>query len=146
VTEAQAIEGLYERWQSGWETLHPDIVGDPQRVPYTFKNENFATDDLGTLGAWARVSIIHSTADQVTMGSVGARKFERAGSIYVQIFAPLSQGVGLLARLADDARTVFEGVRVTDVTVHAGRTQEGPDDGAWAMTTVVFPFRYTDVR
>lgn len=146
MTEREAIEAILETWESGWETLHPVATTDPACVPWTTTNEDFQADQLGALGAWARVSIIHTTADQVTMGDVGTRKFDRRGNVYVQLFAPVGSGVGLLADLAGDVRSVLEGVRLSGLTLHAGRTQEGAEDSRWAMHTVVIGFRYTDTR
>lgn len=146
MTEREAIEAIYEQFESGWEALHPASPTDPAYVPFCFRNEAFLTDALGALGAWARLVVNHTTGEQASMGSVGARKFERYGNVMVQLFAPVGSGVGTLADLAEDARTVLEGIRLGALALHAGRTQEAPDDGAWAMSVVVFEFRYTRTR
>jgi len=147
MTEAQAVEALYEQWQTGWEIIHPSIVGDPERVPYTFTNESFSDDQVGDLGAWVRVSMNHATAGQITHNKPPSRRFERRGEVFVQIFAPVDAGVLLLAELADDVRSVLEGVRIgDDFCTYAGRTQPNPEDGQWSMATVVIPFRYVETR
>lgn len=146
MTEREAIEGTYQLFAEGWAALHPGDPSDPNHVPYTFRDEVFGADQLGALEAWVRVSIQHTASDQVTHGSAPSRKFERRGNVFVQVFAPIDQGVGLLATLAGDARTVLEGQRIDDLCIYAGRTEESPGDGRWAMTVVVLPFRYTEVR
>ena len=151
MTEREAIEAILLRWQDEWEALHPSPVmpTDPldlDHVPWTTGNEAFASDALGVLGAWARIHVIHTSADQTTQGSAPSRKFERRGQIYVQLFAPIDAGRALLAELADDVRTAIEGVRAGDLRTYAGRTEELPDDGAWAMTVIAIPFAYTDTR
>lgn len=146
MTEREAIEAIYQQWQSGWEAIHPNIVGDPARVPYTFMREDFSADSLGVLGTWARVSVAHTTAAQITFGNVGTRKFERRGNVFVQLFAPVGQGVGLLATLAGDARKVLEGKRLGELNLNAARTEEIPDESTWASVTIIVPFRYGETR
>ena len=146
VTELEAINAILSRWKTGWEALHPSSLSDPQYVPWTTTNEDFAPDQLGALGAWARISVQHTVAAQTTMGSAPNRKFERRGNVFVQLFAPKNAGVALLATLAEDVRSALEGERVNGLNVYAGRTIEVPEDGAWAMSTVVLPFRYTRIR
>lgn len=144
MNERQAIEAIYGRWESAWQAIHPAIASDPAFVPYTFRNEAFTPDQLGVLGSWARVSVIHTSAEQITFGDVGTRKFERRGSVFVQLFAPIGSGVGKLADLAHDVRGALEGRRLGDLNLKAARTVEVPEDGRWAMSTVVVEFRYVE--
>lgn len=146
MTEAEATQAILEAWEDGWDPLHPEDPDDPEHVPYTYDNEVFDTGSLGDLGAWARVSIRHSTGRQATMGSAPSRKFERRGFIMVQLFAPIDQGRTLLSELADDVRTALEGVRSSELLIHEGVTEESPSDGRWAMSVVTLPFRYTQTR
>lgn len=146
MTEAEFIETVYEQWESGWEDLHSADPSDPSHVPFTFKSEAFSTDQLGELGAWIRISIIHTAAEQTTSGTAPNRKFERRGNVWAQLFAPQGSGVGLLATLAGDVRTVLEGMRLGEANLYAGDTREGSDEPTWATSTVVIPFRYTETR
>jgi hypothetical protein len=146
VTEREAIEAIYGQWESAWESLHPPSQSDPAHVPFTFRNESYSPDALGQLGAWARISVIHTVAEQITFGDVGTRKFERRGNVFVQLFAPVAEGVGTLADLAQDARTCLEGMRLGELNLKSARTVEGTEDGRWAMSSVVVEFRYTDTR
>jgi hypothetical protein len=146
MTEIEAINAILSQWKTGWQALHPTSESDPQYVPWTTTNEDFAPDQLGALGAWARISVQHTAAEQATMGSAPSRKFERRGNVFVQLFAPKNNGVALLATLAEDVRTVLEGGRLGEVNIYAGRTVELPEDGVWAMATVILPFRYTRTR
>lgn len=134
MTEREAIEAVLQRWNDGWTTLHPEI-------PWTTRGEVFSSE-----ASWARISVQHSTAEQTTMGSAPSRKFERRGNIFVQLFVQENQGAGALADLAEDVRDVLEGQRLDGLTIYAGRTEEAPSDGVWAMAAVVLPFRYTHER
>lgn len=146
MTEAEATQAILEQWEDGWDPLHPEDPSDPEHVPYTYTNEAFTSDALGDLGAWARVTVRHSTANQASMGSAPNRKFDRRGVVIVQLFAPIDAGTLLLAELADDVRTALEGYRSGELLLHEGATSDIPDDGAWAQKSVTIQFRYTDTR
>lgn len=146
MTEVEAIQAILERWEDGWDVIHPTDPAAPAHVPYTYTSETFRPDELGDLGAWCRVSIIHTSAQQLTMGSSPNRKWERRGNAIVQVFAPLDRGRLLASELADDVRAVLEGQRLGDLLLYEGRTEEGGEDGAWWMVAVVVSFRYTDHR
>lgn len=146
MTEAQAIQAILAQWESGWDDLHPQSSADPDYVPYTYTNEAFEPASLGDLGAWARVSIVHTAGAQVTQGSAPSRKFERRGNVFVQLFAPIDNGVAVLAGLSDDVRTTLEGQRLEDLNLYEGRTEELPEDGIWARRVIVVRFRYVDTR
>lgn len=142
MTEVQLRQAILARWAEGWAALHPSDVADPNYVPYTFENEVFAKDALGTLGAWARLEIKHSTREQATMGVPS--KDDVRGLIFVQLFGPLGSGKTLLSTLADDVRTVLAKRRIDELNLRAGETRDPvEDDGhGWAMGLVVVRFRY----
>lgn len=141
MTEAQAIEAICQHWIDGWLPLHPGNPLDPNHVPFTFDNEEFAS-----VPTWARVSVVHTVSEQGSMGGPGTRRFERRGQVAVQLFGSVDVGRQALARLADDVRSFLEAAAITAAsgTVHtyAGTTREGPPDGAWHMTLLTVPFWY----
>ena len=140
MTEAQAIEAVTQRWIDMWPALQPT-------VPYTFEGE-----PLESSGTWARMSMLHTAARQATMGGVGARRFERRGNVFVQLFSDLGVGRRQLSQMADSARAVYEARSIVvagddePLTTYAGATREAPTDGRWLMTAVVFPFVYYELR
>lgn len=134
MTERQAIEAIYQLWLDSWPTLRPT-------VPYTFANEIFES-----AASWARLSLIHTTSRQMTMGAAPSRRWERNGYVFVQLFAPPDAGRGALADLAEDVRVALEGKRALEINLYAAATNETPTDGAWAMTAVSVPFRYVQTR
>ncbi len=139
MTEAQAIEAIYQQWATGWNASHPAI-------PYTFENE---VGDSTT--SWVRVSVQHTTRQQRTQGRPPYRKYDCRGNVMVQLFSPINAGRATLSGLLDDARTVLEGISLAVgggdcVYLYAGRTQEVPTDGAWFMAVLVVPFRYVETR
>lgn len=141
MTELEAIQAIYTRFIAGWGVLHPDIDGDPARVPFALDDEDYKPTDLGELGAWATVVIRHSTRNQATQGTPSSD--ECRGSVFVQLFGPKNEGTTKLLQLAEHVRTVLAKQRIGEVNMYAGRSAEATKkDAAWAMRVVVIPFRY----
>jgi hypothetical protein len=134
MNEAQAVEAIYQRFASAWPSRQP-------LVPFVFENEQAEAQS-----EWARVSVRHGSAGQVTMGRAPYRKFDRRGTVMVQLFAPVNTGRARLSEMADSVREVLEGVSLGELHMHEARTEETPTDGAWAMCSVVVRFRYTSTR
>ena len=55
------------------------------RTPVAHANVDFEPDENSS---WARVTVIHSSAAQVSLGSVGSRTFRRFGTVIVQVLVP----------------------------------------------------------
>ena len=141
MTEKQAVDAILQAWQDGWEALHPDDPEDPDYVPYTFNNETFET-----VATWVRVTIVPMVSNQASLGAV--RRWARTGEIAVQIFARPNEGLGTIAILADDVRTVLEGQSIhtagvdEPVCTYAGSSGSPSNDGAWQQLLVRVPYRY----
>lgn len=58
---------------------------------------------------WARLVVRHSTRGQISLGGVGARKFESVGSVIIQCFGPLESGTLEADTLAEVAMGILEG-------------------------------------
>ncbi len=138
MTEEQAVEAITQRWIDAWPSLQSS-------VPYTFDNEEYTA-----VASFARVSIVHSVAEQATIGPAGSRIYQRSGNIAVQLFTAVNVGRKPLAQLADSVRTVYQGRRITVAGVaeplytFAGATRGETTDAAWFMATVVIPFEYRE--
>lgn len=144
MTEAAAIEAMLEQWATKWEVSHPD-ASTALRVPYTFDNEDFSPSSLGTLGAWARVSIEPSVSEQATFGAAGHRKFFRRGTVFVQLFTPLGNGDAVVLSLVEDVRAVFEGIRIEELNLFEASARRIADT-AWNARVVAIPYRLTSTR
>ncbi len=143
MTEAQAIEAILQRWETGWLVLHP-ASPHADHVPYVFDNEVLEAPAL-----WARVTVIGATRRQATMGPNGGRRFEDRGNIFVQLFGAIDAGDRPLALLAADVRTVLEARRIgtpADIVTYEGTSRPSPSDGRWAMRTVTVPYAVDEQR
>jgi hypothetical protein len=145
VTEAQAIEAIYEQFVSAWSTLQPSVT--------TIALGNEVLDDPPA--TWVRITVRHSVRMQATMGPPGVRRWESRGRIAIQLFGDVNVGDGPLATLADSARAALEGVSLvvanSNLFTQAGTSNEGMNggasgnnagDGRWAMKLVSIPFWY----
>lgn len=111
----------------------------------TFDNEDFSPP-AGL--PWVRLAVRHESAQQESLGEPGARKFERLGRVFVQVFTPLDTGAATADNLASAARAVFEGKTLTpeNIRFHAVTVREIGPDGAWYQVNVEAQFSYTETK
>lgn len=130
-TLAQARQAILAEFITTWGAT-TDVALD---------NEEFKP----TAGAsWVRVTIRHNPAFQETLGPEGDRKFERPGTVFVQVFTALDGGRSPGDTLAETARGIFEGKTLSGVRFNAVSVQEiGPLKG-WYQHNVEAIFAYTD--
>lgn len=134
-TESEAGEAIYKAFFDGWASA----------TPATADNEEF---DAKELPEWARLSIRHNLSTQETLGEAGARKYDRGGSIFIEIYTAINTGVKRTVELKRLARDIFEGKRLTGTTVRFNDvipTEQGPD-GTWYRSTVEAIFVYTEIK
>ena len=135
-TLTAANEALAQRFIDTWT---------PTGHAYTLENEDFkAPNDA----PWARFSSRISASSQETLGKEGARKFERSGSCFVQIFVREKTGTKVSKQLAQTVVDGFEGARIAGTTVRfndAIPRETGPD-GKWYQTVVEINFVFDETR
>lgn len=131
----EAVQAILNLFVTNWGTT----------TPYQIENENFKPPSTGS---WVRVWLRHGPSAQVTLGQVGNRKFERDGSVLVNVFTNVGAGRGAGDALAKQVRAIFEGKRITDTTIRFFQVpiQEAAPDGKWYQTNVIADFRYTEVK
>ncbi len=111
MTPPDAYKAIYATWIAAWPGLSTN-------VPYAIDNRKIAQPSP----PFAIVSITNLTADQVTMGKPGLRRFERPGWIDVKLYGARDQGRGALDTLAEHVRTIFEATRIGATPTHHGIT------------------------
>lgn len=113
----------------------------------TFENEDFKPDDEGGT-KWIRVSVREMDSNQRTLGATGNRKFERLGSVFIQVFVKEGEGGTQQADvLAQTARGILEGTSsVTDVCFFVGRIITQEPDGYWHRVVVEVNFSYDETK
>lgn len=153
MTGVEVEQAILEQWESGWEQLHPADPDDPDYVPWTPRNEDFDLSELGALGAWARITILPTTSEQVTHGGEGDRKYEDRGNVIVQLFAAVNHvsgavvldGNATVKALVDDVVSVLRGKRLGGVNLYAATPTALPENGGWNAYAVTIPYRTTQL-
>lgn len=144
MTDEQAYEAICETFRSSWLSAG----GSLSRVEWT----NVADDDgrpplFDGNGPWARHTVRWVDGDQRTFGEVGARRFERAGTIIVQVFAPAGKrGLDGAHPLAKAARDAYEGVTLGGVRFSRVARVDVGQDGPWYQVNVTAAFEYDEVK
>ena len=115
---------------------------DPTKIPLVLENEG--SDPPQT--SWAQLSIRYRGGRQVAIAEVGERRFERFGSMNVQVFTPIGnrteEGLDLCQIVVDH----FEGNRLAGTSItfeDTFVTQVGPDpEDAWFQTNLEVYFTF----
>jgi hypothetical protein len=116
VNRSDAKKAILAWWMTYWHTKCGGTQAAPT-VPYAIDNRK-----MTQVATFAVVQISNLTADQVTMGAEGARRFERPGFIDVRLYGPRDQGTGALDTLAEYVKEIFEATRIGAVGEHRGIT------------------------
>lgn len=135
VSTADAVAAIYDKFVTAWGVTTP-IAADSQHFNPPSNDE------------FVRLAVRHTVSNQESLGGVGTRKYDRQGFVIVQIFTPLNVGVKTALTLADQAREIFEGTRITgiDMRFNDCQIQElGPLDG-WYQVNVQTEFAYSEVK
>lgn len=128
-----AREAIYQRFVTAWGAT----------TDYTFDSEQY-TPPPGV--PWVRLTVRHLSSAQETLGDIGNRKFERGGSILLQIFTPLNAGTRAGDTLIDTARNIFEGVRFSGIRCNNAVAREiGASDGYY-MSIIETSFLYDETK
>jgi len=148
LTLSEARDAINAKFYTAWQALAPAQNGGVEPV-VRWQGED-SGDKPDSTQPWARVTILHATSGQDTLGPAGAgRSFERTGTVIINVFAPLSRGQGLTQAeaLAIIAQNAFEGqtagagdcIWFRNVTIN----EIGPD-GAWFQINVTADFLYPE--
>ncbi len=137
----EAITEINTLFQTAWK-----LTEDISRVKW----DNVGSKSVPPDGqeAWARVVLRHNTSRQATLaGATGTRRFERRGTLIVQVFETpgkgLSGAVDLPKVVCDsyEGATTPGGVWFRDVTIN-----EVGQDGDFFQTNIVVKFEYSEIR
>lgn len=119
-------------WQAtGYKVKWPDL---PEFKP---------TDDI----PWARVHLLHQNGGQGSLsGDLGAKRWDRAGVLTIQIFTPIGTGLSEGYNMAQNVLTAYEGTAIQSLWFRNARIREAPSDGAFNQINVVIDFEYDEVH
>ncbi len=131
---SEAVEAIVQHFEDEW--------GD---TTYISDNE----EDVPSIDTtWVRITVRHQVSAQKSLGEPGHRLYNRGGSVFLQIFNPVNDGTRNMNLIVDQARPIFEGVRLFSAGVDFtnGIFRElGIIDG-WNAGIIEWPFNYDQRR
>lgn len=131
-----AREAIYQLFYAGWGS-ETDLVFDQGVYD-------------GIADKWCRLSVRHFGSNQETFGGVGDRKFERQGTVFVELFFKPDPTVAQseIDRLSQKAKDIFEGNSVTGTSVRFNDTpiREIGIINEWYVVVVEASFLYNETK
>lgn len=125
---------LYNEFINAWN----------DRTPINLDNEKFTQPESSP---WVRFVVRNRISAQSTLGIPGNRKFLREGAAFVQVFIPVNTGTFEADKLAEAARDILEGRRLSEFlwTVNVDVREVGPD-GKWYQVIVEASFTFEKTK
>ncbi len=124
-------------------------VWTPTTFPFALENEKFTPPSVDSPTPWARMVVRHNAGTQDSLGPAGNRRFDRLGSLLVQVFTPLQEGTRQSKELTQTVIEGFEGTSITGTTICFNDViarEVGSSDDVWYMAVIEITFRYTEIR
>lgn len=100
---ADAREAMYQHFVDQWADAHT----------YYFGNESIDPSD----NLFVRMSVNFDDRDQVSLGKVGARKFDTYGRVFIQIMGKPGEGMAAIDDAVDLALPIFDSIRIGGTTI-----------------------------
>lgn len=140
-TPLEAEQIILSHWLTNW------VVGGKIRTPTAFEEEQVpSTVRIGET-EWAYVYVQDIESSQQTHGSIGRRRFLRKAQVVIALFVPQGVGTNKALGLAQEARTIFEGIRLDGLAnfLRADIVRVGPKPPEYQVN-VLCPFEYTEIK
>lgn len=138
---AEARDEMLSVFKAAWDTtelaaIYPDV---PSTKPDTTQGQD---------SAFARAGVTHAGMRQASLaGEEGARRWNRTGFFWAQIFAPVGDGGQKADELAQLVVNAFQAKRDSEVWYRNARMREVPtNNSAFSQVNVLCDFSYDDVR
>lgn len=135
VTEVDARRAIYDRMDANWDTTLA-----------VFHKEGQGRFDPPVRANWVRLSVRHNDSEQESLGPPGSRKYRRIGQIVLQLFAPVDDGLEPLDTMVRQGRTIFEGVRFSEIRTFDAVATEIGSDGDYFQTNLDVDFDYEEQK
>lgn len=101
----------------------------------------------GTDVIWARPTVRHATGRQSSLsGEIGLRKFQHTGTVFVQIFGPVGDGLKQVYSAANLVKNAYEDSRHENLWFRNVRLNEIGENGGFQQFNVLADFLYDEVR
>ncbi len=97
---------------------------------------------------WLRVGLRHAAGRQASLGSdTGRSRFERSGTLFIQVFTPVGDGMRTADQIVDILlRGIERKTTPSGAWFRNGRFEEAGKDGTWQTTLVLVDFQYDQIR
>jgi Bacteriophage related domain of unknown function len=136
-TASEARDQMFAVFKAAWDTTPV-----PTNVVYPDK----ASQVIPAGQAYARLSVRHADGHQSSLGgAMGAKRYTQTGTLWVQVFAPVGDGLVTAYALAQTVVNAYRTARGT-VWFRNVRMQEVGNAGAFEQINVLATFNYDDVR
>lgn len=136
-TFAEANDSILKLFKDAWDL-----------TTWSVDYENVSGELPTGTDPWARVTLRHFGGRNSSLaGALGTQRFDRSGTLAVQIFVPTGEGLSEAFALAKIVADAYEGQSTTNgVWFRNVRVNEIGPDGDWFQVNVLVDFTYDEIK
>lgn len=138
-TLSEAEQLIYSHWLANW------VVSGQSRTPTAFEEEQIPSGVSVGETPWVYLYVQEIERRQISHGILGQRRFLQKSQVQIQIMVPQGGGTKEATDLAQEARTVFEGIRLSPLQnfIRGDVVRVGPRPPEFQIN-VICPFEYEE--
>ena len=144
LTQTQARDEMLSMLQTPINSISPSQ--DQPLVLHEDKNADVPKTPL----PWCRAIVRHFSGGQASLsGTDGTKRYERQGTMFVQVFTISGNGLVLSDKITSTIRSGFEGSNSESpggVWFRDVHVEEVGSDGSWFQSNVLIGFVYDEFR
>lgn len=139
---SDAVTEMCDKFRLAWVDDEHDIP-----LPADYPGTEFDVKELTNRNMWARWRCNHGFAGQGSLaGGNGARRWDRSGTITVQVFTPQNAGVTGAYQAAEKVVNAYQGQRTPGDAwfrdVRINEVSGEANSGLWYQLNVLIDFEY----
>lgn len=138
ISMSQAMQEIEAKFRAVWS---------PRKCDYPGSDFDIKTD-VTKDDTWARYTIQHVTGNQASLANViGKKRFDRGGTIIIQVFTPLNNGVLIAYDAAEIVVGAYEGKSTpSGAWFRNVRINEVDNNDLWQQVNVLIDFTYDQIH
>lgn len=144
-----AVDSILSTLKAQWDTDTPAIVGTmlPASLVYEETEHDLKPHPRDTEKPWGRVVVRHAPGGSGA-AALGNHRFRRTGTVFLQVFYPLTGGKSLekASALARVGQKAYESARSGPVSYKSVTVSEKGPDGSFYRVDCTAKFWWDELR
>lgn len=144
-TLADARQAILNRFAGSFiPAAFPSLSAPDREKRYSFDNEQ--TEAPVGAESWCRFVIQETESQQVSLGPVGHRRFDRKGVARLELYCPSDKGMKRRDELVAIFRSLFEGASFSGIHFTGVQVVDAGIEGAYWRASALGSFWFEEIK